>query len=142
MTEAEAREAVCQRWKDVWDTLHPAPGGTCPYTFENKKDLEPDPRTSWARVEMTQADSNQHSLGAPGQRTWRREALVMVHLFRPLDDGTNALSTLCDEVRAVYEGVTFYGVQPNGSPRMQTVGSDGNWYQITMICPIQYFETR
>lgn len=139
MTEAEAYEAVCQRWKAVWDTLHPTDAPSC---FENKKFNEPDPESSWARVTMRQLDSNQHTLGAPGSRKWQRDAAIWVQLFRPLGEGMASLASLVDDVRAVFEGVSFGGIDPAGSPRMQTVGQDGKWFLVLVICPVTYYETR
>lgn len=146
LTEAQAIEAICQRWKAVWDTLHssdPDDETFCPYTFENRKALEPSAQgASWARVVFRQEDSNQHTLGVPGRRQWKREGAVWVSLYRPVLDGTSSLATLCDHVRQVFEGASFDGIDPNGSPRMQTVGADGKWFEVVMICPITYYETR
>lgn len=139
MTEAEAVEAVYQRWKAVWDVLH---ASDCPYVFENKPFNEPSPPTQWARVSMRQVDSNQHTLGTLGTRQWQRDAAVWVQLYRPLGEGTASLTGLVDDVRAVFEGASFDGVFPAGSPRMQTIGTDGNWYSAAVICPIFYYEQR
>lgn len=145
MTEAEAYEAVCQRWKAVWDTLHSTTSTDstyAPYVFENKKLPEPTPQVPWARVTMRQLDSNQHTLGGPGRRQFQRDAAVWVQLFRPLGEGMASLAGLVDDVRAVFEGAAFDGVDPAGSPRMQTIGQDGNWYLVLVICPVTYYETR
>lgn len=139
LTEAEAYEAVCQRWKSEWPTLQPAVS----FCFENEKFREPSPATQpWARVRLVPVDSSQHTLGGVGQAQWMRQASVWVNLYVPRDTGTTVLASLIDSVRRVFEGKAFGGIDPAGGVRTIPVGSDGLWYEVAVISPVTYYETH
>jgi hypothetical protein len=139
VTEAEAYEAVCQRWKSQWEILQP----TVSYCFENEKFKEPpQPTDAWARVVLRPVDASQHTLGGVGQAQWLRDAAVWVHLYVPRDEGMARAAALVDSVRAVFEGRAFDGIDPAGGVRAVPVGSDGRWYEVAVISPVTYYETH
>ena len=136
LTLSQAREAVLARWKAIWDVAHP----TIPYWFENVKTT---PTTApWARVTMRTLNDVQQTLGAPGSRTFRREAAVWVQLFGNLAVGSLELDALVPDVRAAFEGASFGGVTGVGGARVSYPGSDGLWYEVVVVCPVTYYETR
>jgi hypothetical protein len=140
LTAAQARELVYQRWKALWvDALHPG----FSWFLENEAHPEPaDPTTPWARVTLRDVTAEQHTLGPPGARQWRREAGIWVQLYYPLNRGMASLDGLVDDVRAVFEGVAFGGIDPAGACRVTTLGSDGRWYEVVVVAPVTYYETR
>jgi hypothetical protein len=137
LTTAEAREAIYQHWKTQWDTLRPG----ALYYFENEN-VAPEPTTTWARVTVRHTDSAQHTLGVAGARQFRREAAIWVQLFVPLDQGMAALDALVSDVRTVFEGVNVDDIDPAGAARVQEVGPDGKWYEVVVVAPVTYYETR
>lgn len=138
ITESQAKEAVAQRWKSEWNAIHP----DIPYCLENEKFSEPSPPSPWAKVVLRPLDSRQHTLGSVGNRTYRRESAVWVHLYGVLDDGSEALNGLVDDVRTIFEGVSFGGIDSVDGARTEIVGSDGRWYEVVVISPVTYYEHR
>ena len=137
LTLREAREAVYQRWKTQWATLHP--GFT--YVFENETAPEPT-ATTWARVTLRHLDSVQHTLGLAGARQFRREASIWVQLYGSIDRGMSGLDDLVADCRTVFEGVSFADIDPAGAARVTELGSDGRWYEVAVVSPVTYYETR
>lgn len=138
ITEAEAHEAVYQRMKSVWPTLQPA----VPYCRENERFAQQDGATAWAHVSLKPTDSNQHTLGAAPNRVWLRDAAVWVRLHVPLNGGVALVTSLVGSVRQVFEGVSFGGVNSVGGARSVPVGSNGRWYEVVVITPVNYYEIR
>lgn len=139
ITEAQAHEAVYQRWKSLWPTLQP----TVTYCFENEKFVEPNPATTpWAHVSLKPTDSNQHTLGAAPNRVWLRDAGVWVRLHVPLNAGVGSVTSLVGSVRSVFEGASFGGVSSVNGVRTVPVGSNGRWYEVVVISPVNYYEIR
>jgi hypothetical protein len=138
VTEAQANEAVFQQWLSVWPGLQPS----VPFCFENEKFVEPT-TGAWARVTLRGLDSIQETLGKPTTRRYERMCAVWVQLFVPVNTGTELVKQLVDSARAVYEGVQFgNGVKPAGGCRTTVVGSDGKWYEVVVVAPVNYYETR
>lgn len=138
ITEAQAQQAVETQWKAVWPTLRP----TVPYVFENKKFVEPSPPTPWARIALLGVDALQHTLGVPQNRLYLRQAAVWTWLQVPVDTGTIALMGLVDDVRQVFEGTSFGGIDPAGGGRWERIGSNGRFYEVAIICPVNYYENK
>lgn len=138
ITEAQAYEAVAQRWKLVWDVLHPE----MLYALPNESFTEPDGATTWARVELRPLDSVQETLGKPQSRQYRRDATVWVWLYTPRNVGVRPAAALVDDVRKVFEGESYGGIDPAGAMRSELVGSDGRWYEVAAVIPVTYYETR
>lgn len=137
LTQAQAREAVYSHWQTQWETLQPG----VPYYFENEI-VVPEPTTTWARVTLRHLDSVQHTLGLAGSRQFRREASVWVQLFAPLDAGMASIDALVADVRSIFEGVNVDDIDPAGASRVQEIGSDGKWYEVVVVSPVTYYETR
>lgn len=136
VTQAAARELVYQRWKTQWDVLHP----TFPWFLENE--INKEPTTTWARVTFRQLDSQQHTMGKP-TRLYRRDAAVWVQFFGPLNQGMKALDTLVADARTVFEGVTIgQEIDPAGAARVTEIGPDGKWYEVVVVIPMTYYESR
>jgi hypothetical protein len=138
LTEAQALAAVAARWTSEWTLLHP----TMEYVFENKKFTSPSPPSPWARVDLLPIDSRQHTLGKPQSRLFLRDAAIWVWLQVPIDTGTTVVKGLVDDVRSVFEGVSFDGIDAAGGVRWEKVGSDGLFYEVAVISPVTYYETR
>lgn len=138
LTEVQAQQAVYLQWKTAWDVLHPG----FPYCFENESFKEPTETPFWARVTLRPLDSTQDTLGRPTTRQFKREAAVWVQLFGPLNQGMTGLRELVDDARGVFEGAAFGGVDPAGGMRKTTPGSDGRWYEVVVVAPVTYYETR
>lgn len=135
MTEAEAIEAIHQRWIDAWVPLQPA----VPFTFTNER-LEAV--AAWARVTVMLTTRVQSTSGTDGQRKFDNRGVIFVQLFGAIDVGDKPLALLAGDVRSVLEArrigtdvITYAGAS-------RPAGADGAWAMRTVTVPFQFDETR
>ena len=140
MTEAQAIEAVTQRWIDMWPALQP----TVPYTFEGEP-LESS--GTWARMSMLHTAARQATMGGVGARRFERRGNVFVQLFSDLGVGRRQLSQMADSARAVYEARSIV-VAGDDEPLTTYAGAtreaptDGRWLMTAVVFPFVYYELR
>lgn len=127
-----AREAVYDRWNTQW-------GATTPFTFDNEKFSTPD--VPWARLTVRNTQSAQHTLGAVGNRRFRRLASVFVQLYDIVDNGLATLDGLAQTARGIFEGVSFSGLAFNNVVVRES-GADGKWFQVVVEAFFDYEETK
>lgn len=138
MTEKQAHEAIAQRFKTQWATLHP----TIPIVFSNEIGSSTD---EWVRIAFVPALSRQSALGAV--KRWTRTGTIGVQIFSPASAGTARCSELADDVRTVLEG-QFLTVGSDESPVVTYAGSsgsplsDGNWFMETVTVPYSHDQLR
>lgn len=135
VTLNEAREAIYQRFVD---NLPAGLGGR--YSFENEK-YDPAADLPWARLTVAHEDGTQDSFGATGNRKFLRRGRVLVQVFGPVDAGIRTLDLLSDEVRDIFEGVTFSGLYFVGVDVRES-GQDGEWFQLVVDAPFDYWEIK
>lgn len=106
--------------------------------------VAPDPEKSWFRWTMQHTDGRQASLaGEHGERRWRREGLIIVQCFAPLEKGGLTLAQrMAESVRDAYQGTAT----PSGvwfrNATTQEVGPDISWYHVNAIIQFNYDEVR
>lgn len=135
MTEAEAIEALTQRWVDAWPALRP----TVPFTFEGEVT---DSADAWVRVTFLPTVRAQGTLGPEGSRRFESRGQVFAQIFAPLGAGVQLLHQLADDVRKVYEArriadeiVTYAGTTRMGP-------GDGRWVMAVVTVPYTFDELR
>jgi hypothetical protein len=131
MTLTEAREAIYQRWSDNW-------GGDLYFDGEPME----EPQEAWARLSVRHIDSNQDTLGAPGNRQYRRQCSIIVQVFSPVEEGRGPLDALADTARAIWEGVSFSGITTYGGVQTTEIPSEGRWQQVNVEALADYYEVR
>ena len=137
MTEAQAIEAILQRWADTWPGLQAA----VPYTFGNEV-LEA--AAIWARVTVIPTVREQTTMGPAGARKFEDRGHIFVQLFGAIDVGDKPLALLAADVRTVFEArrigtpadINTYAGTPG------RVSSDGRWAMRTVTIPFRCVETR
>lgn len=140
MTEADAIEAISQRWASAWPGLQP----TIPFTLENESF---DAVDKWARVTVRMTSSRQHTIGPAPNRRFERRGNIFVQLFGALDAGRRPLAQLASDVRTIFEAQSIAGVS-GGEPiityaaNTQDVTTDLRWFIVVMIIPFVFYETR
>lgn len=134
MTEAQAIEALTQRWIDAWPGL-----SAVPYTFDNEI---ADSADSYVRVSFVHTVRAQQTMGSDGGRKFESRGYIFVQLFGPVNVGMKTLAELADKARSVYEGrrlaeeLTTYAGSTRESP------TDGRWAMRTITIPFAYEELR
>jgi hypothetical protein len=99
VTEADAVEAIADRWRTTWPTLAPA----VPYAFGGEIYAPPESAASWAHVATGPIQRQLATLGPAGSRRVTCTGVVVVTLFRALGEGDAALLVLAGHARAVLE---------------------------------------
>lgn len=142
MTDAEAEEAILQRWLDTWTTLtggtNDAP--TVPFQLPNENFTATD--GPWCRVAVLPTVRTQSTQGRAGTRRFTNRGRIMVQLFGPINAGMRALNLLVAHVRTVFEARRIGNditTEAASSPRE---AEDGSWAQLTVSIPYDYDEQR
>lgn len=143
MTEAEALELVDQRWKAVWEPLHPG----FLYAVENEL-FRPQGVTPFANLTMKHAKGRQLTQGEHPK--YERAGTIVVELYGDVDQGRNPLSLLVGDVRKVFESWTAaVGVDPFWAATASTAEggrngktTDGRYWRLNVVIPFKYFETK
>lgn len=135
VTINEARDAVYERFLAQW-TATPATA----YTFENEK-FDPPAGIPWVRVTVRNIGSTQACLGPPGNRRFRRSALGFAQIFTPADTGTKDSDTLAAAFAAIFEAVSFDGLDFRAASSRE-VGVDDGWHLTLVEVPFEYEEIK
>lgn len=133
MSVATHAAAIRSRFNTEW-------GATTPVAWPNAAFTPPNPPNPWVRLTILPATAGQRTLAPVGSRTFRAGGLIVVQVFTPENEGDGENQTLCEQVAAIFRGVTASGIRyagPNGeSPRIRSIGNDGaGWYQQNVEIP-------
>ena len=121
LTKAAAKELILERLDTGYSTTA--------YVFQNEK-FKPPVDTAWIRFSVFERTSFQQTMGITGNRKFERAGSILVNIFTPLDEGTKESDDIADELRVLFEGVTFTGVRCyNVVARELGPSDDGAWYQ-------------
>lgn len=151
MTPIDAHKAIYQRWLSTWHTLaggsQAAP--TVPYAIDNRKLQQPSP--PFARVEIVNLGSDQHTMGPPGQRRFERAGFIEVRLYDEAGQGRGRTDTLAEYVRTIYEstrigaigeerGITTYAM--NGPLEVRDDKEFPDLWCVLCRIPFEYHHRR
>lgn len=130
MTTLEAENLIKQRWLDKWAEIYPS--SAPPAVFDDEVAANAD---LWVRVSI---QPNVREQGTAG-RVARLNNIgrIFVQLFGPAGRGTEQLSILEANVRAVFELVRVGGVVIRAGSQARP-SSDGVWAQLTLSFPYRY----
>ncbi len=140
MTEAQAVEAIFERWTTQWAILHPS---DVPFTFDNEE-FTGVPK--WVRVAVGGFVRNQVSIGPTGVRRYEARGNIGVQLFGNVDKGAYEVASLADDVRLVLEGQLIAASSGDsvytyaGSTR--PIATNGNWNMSLVVIPFSFYEQR
>jgi len=143
MTEAQAIEAMTQRWIDAWPTA----SSSVPYTFRGETfDAVP----KWARVTFRPTLRVQATMGRPAR--YEDRGVIFVQLFADVGLGEKPLVEMAGCVRTVFESlalsadllVTFAATRRMGGDdgRGGVVVDDGRWVMSVVTIPYWFDEQR
>lgn len=135
-TALEAEQAVLSRWVTSW-------GATTPYVFEEEELPSGVTRgqSDWVRVVVVDRPSAQESLGAQGERKYRRRAWVVMQVFTPSNHGVARGVALANQARDVYEGLSLGGLDFVDG-QINRIGNVPPEYQVNVVVPFDYQQTK
>ena len=151
LTQLQARRVIASRWITSWAALHPDAVDDplyVPYQIDNEQFTEPahlrldGTPMQWARLTVRHLPDAQFTLGAPGNRIYRRTANIWVQLFTANGQGLEELDVLSDQVRSIFEGVSFGGIDPAGAADVNEIGTANHWYEVAITLPVTYYELK
>lgn len=131
-TLSEAVETLYQTFLSEW-------GSKTLVILDNEK--APALPAEWVRVSVRHTASTQSTLGAPGNRRFRRRASLFAQIFVPVDRGTKRAHELAQAAREIFEGKTFGNIGFFDCI-VRELGVDGKWYQINLEAIFEYDEVR
>lgn len=103
-TIVEAREAAYQRFVDQYSTTA--------FTFENET-FTPPTDAGWVRFSVRHRPGGQETLGAVGNRRFRRRAVVVCQIYTPSNQGLQESDQIVQAIRTIFEAVSFSGLDFN-----------------------------
>lgn len=133
MTPTEARNEIMKRYLDNFT-------GQFPIALDNKKLKKPDDE-KWVRLNIQFNDGNQDSLGKEGNRKYIKRGLIFVQVFTPANKGTNDNDDLCYSSLALLDGVRINDLWMH-SGKINTIGSDGEFYQQHVVVEFEFENIR
>lgn len=139
MTEAEAIEAIQQRFIDGWTAIHPADPEDpdhVPFTFSGEVF---DSSDTWVRLSVNHSTRNQMTAGATARFDSRGN--IMVQLFGSIDIGATQLAELAEDVRTVLEGIRLQDIVIRAGAS-RPAGTDGRWEMKIVTLPFEVEQQR
>ena len=146
MAWTDAVAAIQQRFRDNW-TLTPLSS----VAFENESFTVPDVGNGgvaeWIYIEAMGDRGHIAGYGSPGANLVRREGMVMVHVFVPLNSGGARAVQLAEAASLIFGLKSFSGIQfwapfppspPSGDSEMGNRAVDGSWWRSYAAVPFQY----
>lgn len=133
-SQADARETIYQTFATDW-------ASTSAYTFANEA-FSPPVGQPWVRLTVQLQTGNQETLGDVGHRRFRREGLITMQVFVPLDTGLRAQDALVQQARNIFEGRTLTGPVWCIDADTYEIGPSDGWHQFNIDVAFAFEETR
>lgn len=132
-TLVEARESVYSRFSSLWTFT--------PFIFENvDTDLDTG-EVDWARLSVNELGGGQETLGPTGNRKYRRVFSAFVQIYTQTNKGMKRAAQLGEEVRTIFEGVSFSELDFN-NVLVTDLGPDDKWQQTLAEADGRYTEIK
>lgn len=136
-TTPEAEDLVVKYFLADW-------GNTSPVFLEGENSKEPeDGSIEWCRLTIRHMNAGQETLGGQGERKFNRDALAIVQLFMPENQGKRLLSTRMQTVLTIFEGKRILGSSVRfNTVRPQERGQDKKWLSANVEAEFSYTERK
>lgn len=130
MSYVAAHNAIRARFNAQW-------GSTTPIIWDNAIGVPPE--TAWVRFVVADGSASQITFGAATD-LFRHLGMATIMIFSPANAGDGAALALADTALAVFRKWSDLtsGVKFLQSPYAQTVGLEGKWFHVNVLCPFQW----
>jgi len=132
VTFLEAAESVYSRFTTNW-------GDRTPVVFENEA-FNAQGDAEWVRLSVRDVEEAQETLGQPGNRRFRRAAIVFLQIYAPENAGIASARTHAQVAAGIFRGTQFDGLD-FAAVDIRATGPTGRWFQYLMEAPFNYEET-
>jgi hypothetical protein len=133
----EARDSIQSQFSNTWEAASLDAGEVRPTIAWDNIEFEPPTNSTWARCSVQHNIANQVGLGGVGDRYFRREGLVFVQVFVPIETGTKLLNKWVITALSAFEGVEFENVRFRKS-RVQDQAPEESWHSALVISEFSY----
>lgn len=117
--------------------------GQFPISIDNVKFTRPTPATMWHKVDVELSPSNsQDSLGSTGNRRFLRTGQFIVSVYTPINTGTDENDDSATAVIALMESIRLDAELWTKTSQLNTIGSDGTFYQQDVIIFFEFEDIR
>ena len=132
----------------VESTFATAWGSTTTIAYDNVA-FTPPVGSSWVKIYVREGDSSKITIGTAPQRR-RTLGTVFVDIFTPIGQGSKAVRTYADNVKAIFKDLRVSGIQFDGAGDVMVFGeryytnsgtgvpATSQWYQATVAIPFKY----
>ncbi len=131
----EAREACNLRFTTLFT------GVTADRIALDNEEFNEPTDGNWVRLIVRSFVRVQDTLGKAGNRRFRSTASVLVQVYALANTGVKQLDTLAEEVKNVFEGVSFSGLDFLAGDIRET-GVDGKWNQYVVEIEFDFDEIK
>jgi hypothetical protein len=143
---AGAKAAIRSRLDAGWTTTR--------ITYQNEDPAEPWPPVRgngspapWVNLEIVPAGSQIWTFGTDGNRGWRYDGFINVHVFVPVGEGIELADTYAVTIGELFRAAKFYDDGTGNyirtlAPQVDGGGSsddDGKWFRVTMTVDFTYW---
>ncbi|MCV9960387.1 hypothetical protein OIU34_00610 [Pararhizobium sp. BT-229] len=143
---AGAEAAIKARLVANWPTTR--------ITYQNETPAHPWPPIDgdgllvpWVNLEIECFGSRIVGQGMPGNRVYRYDGLISVHVFTPIDSGADGGKAMAVAVGEIFRRKKFYDTEPGICVRTEdpypaggnSKSDDGAWFGTTMTCAFVYW---
>lgn len=139
MTDAEAIEAIAQRWTSEWKIRQPS----IPFALQNEAFRTQDVE-AFATVTIGNTTPKQLTQGPIGTRLFQYRGVINAKLYGPLDVGGQQLAVLAGDVRGALASQTIGGgpsMIPLHTFAASTVpGKEGRWATLLVAVPFEWHD--
>lgn len=132
-TVQSAADLVVKHFLEEW-------GNTSLAVLEGEAGASPG--TEWCRLTIRQSIAGRGTMGKPGSRRFERNAIAIVQLFVPDNEGTKTLNSRIQKVLDIFEGQTLPGGVWFGQVVTQERGSEGKWLAANVEASFTYEERK
>ncbi len=97
----------------------------------------PPQEDPWVRLTIREGEGFAAGF-AGGTNRYRHPGNVIVQVFAPVGTGDGKAREIADSVAAIFRGKRLSGIRFFDAPYVQTVGPDGDWFQVNVQLPFEY----
>ncbi|CAN7508741.1 hypothetical protein [Pararhizobium sp. LjRoot238] len=123
-------------------------------TYQNETPAEPWPPVDaanvllpWINLEIECFGSRIVGQGRPGNHVYRYDGMISVHVFTPMNSGTETGKQLSVAAGEIFRRKEFYNLEPGICVRTEdpfpalgnSASDDGVWFGTTMTCAFVYW---
>lgn len=112
----------------------------CPINGMIHKDERTDESASFLEVQYPVSNEEQITVGAPGANVYREEGAFRLVLMMNRSEAPSTMLQWADELRALYRGKEFDGVQTfaPSPPAINDSNDNGSFYILAIAVPYQF----